>query len=831
MARIKHWLLLSILVFITYGNSVTNGYNIDDSLVTQNHAITSTKSRATLVDVFTKPYYADKAGYSYGYRPIALFSFYLENRILGEHAAVSHFLNILIFALTTLLIYYIIAQFPVNNASQIALISSIIFIVHPIHTEAVNSIKNRDELLSLLFALCSFWLIIKYNSKGYIILLCSGLLFGLALLSKKSVMPLAFIFPYYFALFEKNNAKVFYQSSAIFITAVTFFGGIINHPNDIYFYIFCALYLASGVVIIYKQNISKAVKYLVFNTAFLITFCLGVVTIVIIMVLITKNYTVLLVSAPAFYYVYIKQKNIALYLIMVAFLAIDVIAGFANFGLIGVFISAGVLLTKYYKKQTSFGPEISFLVSISLYLIIHKFNLKNLIIIVWPVLFFYLYNRKKLFAIILMVFVTGGSILNNNIPVLGLLMLIVILSQYTNYNKTTKAILSPIVLATVFILTIIWPTIKIQPTHSSEITQQNLNISAVVTSTNKATFNEGRSLEFIENPLIESTSKTQKIYTGINVLGEYMRLHFFPYQLSFYYGFDTIEISDKVSIPMVIWLLIHLLIITVAFLTLKNHPIISFGIGWYLACILLFSNWVELVAGIVGERLAYSASVGFSIVIANIGVILFQRIGIKKEIKLLVVSTILGVFFIQTICRNRLWETPLKLMKNDIKHSGNSAQAHNMYAVALMSEAIKNQSIAEKKLLIEDAKTHFSNAISIYPRFFNAYVDLARISILEGNLKEAKRYFVLAYIQKPANLLVLEELIKVSFDLNDATATAFYTNKYLVYDSGNEKVYELAAHIMLVNGKKQLAFNYVKAGLQNFPNNQALNYLNSVLSN
>lgn len=114
MAKIKHWLLLLILVLVTYGNSVTNGYNFDDHLVTQNHKITSAKSKATLVDVFTKPYYADKAGYSYGYRPTTLLSFYLEHRLFGEHAAVSHFFNLLIFAITALLLYRIILYFQLK---------------------------------------------------------------------------------------------------------------------------------------------------------------------------------------------------------------------------------------------------------------------------------------------------------------------------------------------------------------------------------------------------------------------------------------------------------------------------------------------------------------------------------------------------------------------------------------------------------------------------------------------------------------------------------------------------------------------------------------------
>ena len=70
----KYYLILAALVFIVFGNTLFNGYNMDDHLVTQNHVYTS-KGISAIKDILTSNYYSNNADINFGYRPIVHISF------------------------------------------------------------------------------------------------------------------------------------------------------------------------------------------------------------------------------------------------------------------------------------------------------------------------------------------------------------------------------------------------------------------------------------------------------------------------------------------------------------------------------------------------------------------------------------------------------------------------------------------------------------------------------------------------------------------------------------------------------------------------------------
>ena len=103
--RNKHWAsLIFILAFSLYANTIFNDYNLDDTLVTQNHRLTS-KGISAIPEIFEAFYYEDAMGYKYGYRPITHASFAVEHSLFGESAAVSHTINVFLYAITCLLIF------------------------------------------------------------------------------------------------------------------------------------------------------------------------------------------------------------------------------------------------------------------------------------------------------------------------------------------------------------------------------------------------------------------------------------------------------------------------------------------------------------------------------------------------------------------------------------------------------------------------------------------------------------------------------------------------------------------------------------------------------
>src|ERR1051325_11329689 len=76
--------LITVLSFLIYANTTHNFYNIDDELITANHILTD-NSFSTFQKIFTEPYYEDKVGNKYEYRPIVLVSYFFEFVFFGRN--------------------------------------------------------------------------------------------------------------------------------------------------------------------------------------------------------------------------------------------------------------------------------------------------------------------------------------------------------------------------------------------------------------------------------------------------------------------------------------------------------------------------------------------------------------------------------------------------------------------------------------------------------------------------------------------------------------------------------------------------------------------------
>jgi hypothetical protein len=509
-------------------------------------------------------------------------------------------------------------------------------------------------------------------------------------------------------------------------------------------------------------------------------------------------------------------------------LIIDLVLGFRDFGLISLFTAIGLFVTTYSSKKIDPIKIIITLLAVLTTTYNNSEPVFSILILFITTLFFYTVERKIIIAALLTIGSIVGSLYLNNIPILGLLMLVIIILKYAKRHNIFNSFL-PITLSFVVLAIIVFPSIHLKPSLVKP-NQNNVKIETKTTELSNVRSKEGRDLSFVENPLINQTSKEEFVFTGLSVIGKYLALNFFPYQLSFYYGFSNIDKSNSKTPSSWLSLFSYLIIIGIAIWQAKKQPLMAIGFMWYTASILFFSNWVELVAGVIGERLSYTASAGFSIFICGLVFWIVPSFLNRKNIRVeIVVVFILTLFFIRTMERNALWASPVKLMGHDIEHLSNSAQANNMLAIALMSEVQKTSNFTEKEKLIEKALIHFKKTISIYPKFFNAHVDIARVYIMQGKLNEAKRHLVIAYAIDPKSILVLEELVKINFDSKNLYALINYADQYLELDQKNQLVYELVAHQLFVNSQKSLALKYAKLGLAQFPHNENLLYISKTL--
>ena len=88
------------------------------------------------------------------YRPITILSFRLQFDFHGLSPVAFHSVNVFLHSMLTLL--FTSSCFSITESRSVALLSGLLFGVHPIHTEAVAGLVGRAEILSGLFYVAAF---------------------------------------------------------------------------------------------------------------------------------------------------------------------------------------------------------------------------------------------------------------------------------------------------------------------------------------------------------------------------------------------------------------------------------------------------------------------------------------------------------------------------------------------------------------------------------------------------------------------------------------------------------------------------------------------------
>lgn len=166
------YLLIFVLTFVYYGNTIFNDYALDDAIViTQNDY--TLKGIAGIPDIFKNElftgFFKVKKNLVAGgrYRPLSMVTFALEIEFFGQNPHISHFINVLLFALLCVVMLMVMnkllsQKFKADTWIQhIPFLTTLLYLAHPIHTEVVANIKGRDEIMSLLGALLAFYFILK----------------------------------------------------------------------------------------------------------------------------------------------------------------------------------------------------------------------------------------------------------------------------------------------------------------------------------------------------------------------------------------------------------------------------------------------------------------------------------------------------------------------------------------------------------------------------------------------------------------------------------------------------------------------------------------------
>jgi Tfp pilus assembly protein PilF len=190
------YLSLFVLVLLSYGNTFPAHFFMDDHLIVELNPLVR---NFDIGKILTTDYWGEAAN-SGLYRPLTIFSLYLNCLILGYSANAFQFINILLHGSVVLLLFPLLQRWKV--APPLAWLTAALFAVHPIHTEVINMVVGRSELLAALFLLLCLWTVPfsqKVTAPG---LVASASFYFAALLSKEHAILLLALLPFldYFAL-------------------------------------------------------------------------------------------------------------------------------------------------------------------------------------------------------------------------------------------------------------------------------------------------------------------------------------------------------------------------------------------------------------------------------------------------------------------------------------------------------------------------------------------------------------------------------------------------------------------------------------------------------
>lgn len=213
-AKIKDWrslrgwrvyFFIFVLGLLLYSRTLFFDFSYldDNTLIIDNYPIISNVKNIGLVfgsDAFFSP---DK----FYYRPLLTLSFMADAAIAGALPVVFHFSNILWHILAAILVFRLFLKW--QGSRNLALAFSLLFLVHPVLTQAVAWIPGRNDSILTVFVLAGFLAFLNFCDSPRLLYYIAYLSFlFLALLTKETAIFLPVLVVFYFLFISPKKVAI-----------------------------------------------------------------------------------------------------------------------------------------------------------------------------------------------------------------------------------------------------------------------------------------------------------------------------------------------------------------------------------------------------------------------------------------------------------------------------------------------------------------------------------------------------------------------------------------------------------------------------------------------
>ncbi|MBF0489064.1 MAG: glycosyltransferase family 39 protein [Candidatus Omnitrophica bacterium] len=201
----KPWFRIALIIslgFIVYSFALSSPFKFLDDQVTilENPLV---QQPGHYQEIFTQGYFHD---HSY-YRPLIILSYKAETFLFGIDAFFFNLDNCILHILNALLVWILVRL--LTGSPTWGFWVGLLFVIHPIHVEAVSNISGRGILLSATGVLSSFIMFLLYDQRKKVgFLVASIVFFILGLLCKESSAVLPGVIFFYLWLNKKPLWRV-----------------------------------------------------------------------------------------------------------------------------------------------------------------------------------------------------------------------------------------------------------------------------------------------------------------------------------------------------------------------------------------------------------------------------------------------------------------------------------------------------------------------------------------------------------------------------------------------------------------------------------------------